>query len=83
MPGGLRSTDVKHVAAAVLLLAATNSTAQTLDVRALGQDSWMEGGFGRLDFDDAVATATADIGIDWNPRPWFGAHVHGVARVEP
>ena len=76
----------------LLLLAASTAGAETLDLRAFvtgrvssatGPDSWMEGGWGRLDSSDTIATATADIGIDWNPRPWFGAHVHGVARAEP
>ena len=43
----------------------------------------MEGAFGRLDFSDTAATATAEIGIDWNPSPYVTVHAHGLARAEP
>lgn len=76
----------------VLLLVAPSVRAETFDLRgfvtgragwATGPESWMEGGFSRLDFDDTVTTVTAEVGIDWTPSPYITAHVHGVARQEP
>lgn len=84
--------------AAVLVLAAA-AHAQGLDLRAVvagraavatGPPSWLEGDFGRLDLSgDGIgegrlnAFATADVGLDWAPSPYFLAHVHALARAEP
>lgn len=43
----------------------------------------MEGGWGRLDFSDTAATATAELGIDWTPSRYVTVHAHGIARAEP
>ena len=75
-----------------LLLLAAPAAAETLQLRgfltgraghATGPESWMEGGWGRLDFSETAATAIAEAGLDWNPSSYFGVHLHGVARAEP
>jgi hypothetical protein len=76
----------------LLLAFASAVRADTLDLRGFltgraghssGAQSWMEGAFGRLDFSDTAATATAELGVDWTPSPYVSAHVHGLARAEP
>ena len=47
-----------------------------------GRESWMEGAWGRFDATDG-ATVKGEVGLDWNPSRYFGAHLHGLARVEP
>ncbi|HUP47687.1 MAG TPA: hypothetical protein VNA04_02740 [Thermoanaerobaculia bacterium] len=76
----------------VTFLIGAPAAAETLHLRgfltgraghATGPESWMEGGFGRLDFSETAAMAIAEVGLDWNPSPYFGVHLHGVARAEP
>lgn len=81
---------VRLVAFALCALSLT-AAAQTLDltgyvaargVNATGPESWLEGGFGRLeaggDRDDFMALA--HLGVDWRPTNWLELHASGVAR---
>jgi hypothetical protein len=59
-------------------------------VRATGQPSWLEGGFGRLDFGGPAvdqsrtgSEAIAHVGADWKPARFFDVHVDGLARTQP
>ena len=73
------------------MLVASGTSADTLSLRGFltgraatvsGRDSWMTGEWGRFDAADGV-TAKGEIGLDWNPSRYFGAHIHGLARAEP
>ena len=65
--------------------------AQTIDltgyvaargVNATGPESWLEGGFGRLEAggDEDRFHALAHLGVDWTPTNWLTLHASGVAR---
>jgi hypothetical protein len=77
--------------ALLLLLATTASAQQTFDlqgyvagraINATGPESWVDGGWGRLESggDRDEFTGVAQIGIDWAPSRHFDAHVSGAAR---
>ena len=83
------------VALAVLSLAACAQAADWIELHGIlsgreafvrsPQQSWLEGGFGRLDVggNDHVTLATAQIGVDLKPVHWLDLHAHGIARAEP
>ena len=51
-----------------------------------GPDSWLAGGLGKTPGGGAEEDSGAmqlHLGLDWQPRPWFRAHLHGLARAEP
>jgi len=91
----------KIIAVIVALATASVATAQTksfvLDgfvtgrnIRATGQPSWLDGGFGRLDYGGTgvgktrnLAEAVTNLGIDWTPSRYFDVHVAGLARTKP
>ncbi len=59
-------------------------------VRATGQPSWLDGGFGRLDFGGpgvdqsrTVSQAVGQLGVDWKPSRFFDLHADGLARTRP
>lgn len=59
-------------------------------LRARGQSSWLEGGFGRLGAggsrpgDHATfLLGVAQIGFDWTPSRFFDLHIAGIGRGEP
>ena len=75
----------------ILLLVAPPATGQTLDLRgfltgraahASTPESWLDGGFGRFDFNDTALIASAEVGVDWTPSELVTVHAHGVARPE-
>jgi hypothetical protein len=56
-------------------------------VYATGQQSWLNGGFGRMDIgatgpreNHSDVLGSLQLGADWTPVQWFDAHVSGVAR---
>ncbi len=84
------------VVAALLALAASAAHAQqpafdltgyvaARAINATGPESWLAGGFGRLeaqgDQDDFFAAA--QLGFDWTPSQYFDVHVSGAARRDP
>jgi hypothetical protein len=92
---------VQKSLAIIALLAITASAAAqtksfTIDgflmgrgIRATGQPSWLQGGFGRLDYggtgvDESrnVSQAIAQIGADWTPSKYFDVHVSGLGRTK-
>jgi hypothetical protein len=91
----------KSLVIVALLAIATSAGAQTksftLDgflmgrgIRATGQPSWMQGGFGRLDYGGtgvdetrSLSQAIAQLGADWIPNKYFDVHVSGLARTRP
>jgi len=99
----LSSPDIVQKSLAILALLAVTTTigAQTKSftidgflmgrgIRATGQPSWMEGGFGRLDYGGtgvgesrSLSQAIAQIGADWTPSKYFDVHVSGLARTRP
>lgn len=55
-----------------------------------GQPSWLEHGFGRLDYGASgvdetrwVPTGFLQLGGDWTPTQWLDVHASGIARHEP
>lgn len=75
----------------VLIAAATVLRADALDVsgfmllRAAAQDDAPRGEdvfVGDSPLDDDSLSAQIQVGIDWRPSPWFGGHVHLLARNE-
>jgi hypothetical protein len=57
------------------------------EIYTSGQQSWLQGGFGRLDTgasdinDHRIVTlGVAQIGAEWAPVSWLDLHAHGVAR---
>src|SRR5215212_8338821 len=54
-------------------------------VNASGSESWLAGGFGRMQAggDRNAGFATAQIGADWEPSQYFDVHVSGAARHDP
>jgi hypothetical protein len=59
------------------------------EVYTTGQQSWLEGGFGRLDTgagavnDHRIVTlGVAQIGAEWASTSWLDLHANGVARRE-
>src|SRR5947209_14926497 len=94
------SSLIPHRFLVLVLLATTSASAQSTfslhgfltarDAYVTGQPSWIEGGFGRLDFgatgvDEQAnrGNAVAQIGADWNPSSWFTAHAQLLGRAEP
>lgn len=76
-----------------MLLLATGLSAQTFDltgfvaargVNATGPESWLEGGFGRLDTggDHDALKGVAHLGVDWRPVQWLELHASGSARED-
>lgn len=72
---------------ALLVLLAVETQAQTLAVRGFltgraagvsGPPSWTSGDWGKFDLEDGEPTLTGEVGVDWNPSKYFGAHVHGL-----
>lgn len=58
-------------------------------VKATGQPSWLQGGFGRLDYGGpavnktgTVTKAIAQMGVDWRPSRYFEVHAEGLARTQ-
>lgn len=77
-----------------LVWTATLSAQQAFDItgfvaargmNATGPESWLEGGFGRLesggDRNDFIGVA--HLGIDWRPTSWLELHASGAARQDP
>lgn len=59
-------------------------------IRATGQPSWLQGGFGRLDYGGTGVDRTrtesqgiAQVGADWTPSKYFDVHVSGLGRTRP
>ncbi|MCU1245996.1 MAG: hypothetical protein JWN02_1906 [Acidobacteria bacterium] len=59
-------------------------------IRATGQPSWIDNGFGRLDYGGTgvdksrnLAEAVTQLGMDWTPSRYFDVHVAGLARTKP
>ncbi|HWW62287.1 MAG TPA: hypothetical protein VN181_13025, partial [Thermoanaerobaculia bacterium] len=54
-------------------------------VNASGPESWLAGGFGRMQAggDRNAAFAGAQLGADWEPSQYFDVHVSGAARHDP
>ena len=91
----------KPLAVLALLAFTTSAGAQsksfTIDgfligrgIRATGQPSWLQGGFGRLDYGGtgvdetrSVSQTIAQVGADWTPSKYFDVHVSGLARTRP
>lgn len=77
----------------LILLLAAGASAQTFDltgfvaargVNATGPQSWLDGGFGRLDQGggrDAL-DGVAHLGVDWRPAAWLELHASGAARED-
>ncbi|HET7434586.1 MAG TPA: hypothetical protein VFN10_07735 [Thermoanaerobaculia bacterium] len=87
---------MRRLTLVLALLAATSLHAQTkaptftgfLSLRGVngsGPESWIAGGFGRMEVgaDRTELLATAQVGADWEPVQWFDVHVSGIARREP
>jgi len=53
-------------------------------INATGPDSWLDGGFGRLETggDRDVFDGVAHLGVDWRPASWLELHASGAARDE-
>jgi hypothetical protein len=73
----------------LLLLLAVSASAQTIRVTgfvtadgvyANGPQSWLDGGWGRLDASRDGVMADAQLGVDWVPANWLNVHVAGDAR---
>ena len=54
-------------------------------INATGPDSWLAGGFGRLqaENDRNEVFGAAQLGFDWTPSQYFDVHVSGAARRDP
>jgi hypothetical protein len=59
-------------------------------VRATGQPSWLQGGFGRLDYGGSavdqsrtVSQGVGQLGVDWRPSRYFDVHADGLVRTQP
>ena len=57
---------------------------------ARGTNSWLANDFGRMDTGGqgieehrSIATAVADVGVDWTPNEHIGVHIHAAGRIEP
>ncbi|HYM62919.1 MAG TPA: hypothetical protein VEZ11_18680 [Thermoanaerobaculia bacterium] len=57
------------------------------EVSVTSQPSWLNGGFGRLDYGAAASSerrqltlGVAQLGLDWRPSRYFDIHVQGVGR---
>lgn len=70
---------------AIAFAVAVTASAQTFDLtgyvaargaNATGPESWLDGGFGRLEIDD-ILDAHAHLGIDWRPAPSLELHASG------
>jgi hypothetical protein len=87
---GIAALAIATVASAQTQSFSLNGFLIGRDVRATGQPSWLEGGFGRLDYggngvDDTrnVRQSIAQIGADWTPSRYFDVHVSGLGRTKP
>lgn len=76
---------------ALVLVAAATLRADVFDVsgfallRAAAHDDAIrpeEVFVGDVPLDDDAISAQVQVGIDWRPSPWFGGHVHLLARNE-
>ena len=74
-----------YAAVLVLALMDVSGFVSLRGVNATGPQSWLDGGWGRLDAggDRDELIASAHFGADWTPSKYFDVHVAGAARHDP